>query len=329
MESQPLHPFDRLTPELIMDAVEAQGYLCDGRNLALNSYENRVYQVGLDEQQPVVVKFYRPDRWSREQIVEEHLFCYQLEAQDLPVVTPIRNESGESLHKFDGFMFAVYPRKGGRAPELDNLDHLYHIGQVLGRMHAIGATENFRTRPEITIDSYGQDSVEYVLKHAIPDELRTPYETLCRDLLKKLQQRFADVGKLDWIRVHGDCHVGNMLWRDDAPHFVDFDDSRMAPAIQDIWLLLSGQRHEQQQQLSEIIEGYREFYDFQPRELNLVEAFRTLRMINYAAWLARRWNDPAFPLAFPWFNSVRYWSDHILELREQLAALDEPALKLL
>jgi Ser/Thr protein kinase RdoA (MazF antagonist) len=318
-----------LDPSFIMDAVESQGYVCDGRNLALNSYENRVYQIGIEEQLPIIAKFYRPNRWSDEQILEEHRLCYQLLAQELPVVPPLKNDQGESLFQYGGFRFALFERKGGHGPELDNLDCLFTLGRFLGRMHAVGAAEPFVHRPAITAQTFGHDSVAFISENMIPMELKTAYDTLAKDVMLRVDAVMADVSDIRYIRVHGDCHVGNVLWRDDAPHFVDFDDARMAPAVQDIWMLLSGDRSSQTRQLAEIVEGYSEFFDFDPRELRLIEALRTLRIINYAAWLARRWDDPAFPHSFPWFNTVRYWSEHILELREQFAALQEPSLKLM
>ena len=322
------HPFETLTPSFIMDAVESLGYLCDGRIFGLNSYENRVYQVGIEEQEPLIAKFYRPARWSREQILEEHQFSFELAEHELPVVAPLTNNQGESLFSYGDFMFALFPRKGGHGPELDNLDNLFTLGRLLGRIHLIGASKPFIHRPGIDIETFGHESVQLISSEFIPRELKTAYDTLTADLLTRMDHILQQTGQLTQIRVHGDCHGGNMLWRNDAPHFVDFDDARMAPAIQDIWMLLSGERHRQQVQLSEIVDGYNEFYDFQPRELQLAETLRTLRMMNYSAWLARRWEDPAFPHNFPWFNTVRYWSEHILELREQLSALQEPPLQL-
>ncbi|WP_261844578.1 serine/threonine protein kinase [Aliamphritea ceti] len=322
------HPFETLTPSFIMDAVESLGYLCDGRNLALNSYENRVYQVGIEEELPVIVKFYRPERWSREQILEEHSYSYELVDHELPVVAPTRNDNGESLFEYGPFMMSVFERKGGRGPELDDLDNLFTMGRLLGRMHLIGASKPYQHRPSINPQTFGHDSVELISNHFIPKELKLAYDSLTADLLPLIDKAFANAGDITHIRVHGDCHGGNLLWRDEAPHFVDFDDSRMAPAIQDIWMLLSGDIDRQRRQISEIVDGYNEFYDFRPQELALIEPLRTLRMMYYSAWLARRWEDPAFPHSFPWFNTVRYWSDHILELREQLAALQAPAIEL-
>ncbi|ABC27038.1 putative homoserine kinase type II (protein kinase fold) [Hahella chejuensis KCTC 2396] len=322
------HPFDALTPEFIMDAVESQGYLCDGRIFALNSYENRVYQVGIEGADPLIAKFYRPNRWSREQILEEHEFCYELVEAELPVVAPLRMNDGETLPQAGEFHFSLFPRKGGHAPELDNFDSLLTLGRLLARIHAVGAVKPFQHRPRIDTQSFGRDAVALVREQFVPSELRASYDSLTRDLLQALEEIIGDGGDYVYIRTHGDCHVGNILWRDDAAHFVDFDDTRMAPAIQDLWMLLSGDRPNRTAQLVEIVEGYNEFYDFRPSELRLVEALRTLRMLNYCAWLASRWSDPAFPRNFPWFNSARYWGDHILELREQLAALNEEPLRL-
>jgi Ser/Thr protein kinase RdoA (MazF antagonist) len=311
-----------------MDAVETQGFHCDCRMLTLNSYENRVYQVGIEDQQPLIVKFYRPNRWSKEQILEEHGFTLELAEQELSVVAPWVNPAGETLHSYQDFYFSISPRQGGHSPELDNLEHLLIIGRVLSRIHLLGATRPFLTRPTLNPQSHGHECAEFITKNFIPLEYRESYETLTRDLLQQIDERFSRLATIPRIRVHGDCHNGNMLWRNEAPHFVDFDDSRMAPAIQDIWMLLSGSTDQQRQQLDKILTGYHQFYDFNLLELQLIEPLRTLRMIYYSAWLARRWDDPAFPRTFPWFNSIQYWGEHILELREQLAALQEPALQL-
>lgn len=323
------HPFEQLIPEFLLAAVESQGFLCDGRMFPLNSYENRVYQVGIEDAEPLIAKFYRPERWSREQILEEHQFCFELQEQELPVVAPVRNSFDESLFDYRGFRFALYPRKGGHAPELDNLDSLFSLGRLLGRIHGVGAVRPFQYRPTLTSQSFGHDSAALIGERFIPADLKVSYMTLTADLLQAVDDIMADTGDTPLLRVHGDCHAGNMLWRDDAPHFVDFDDARMAPAIQDLWMLLSGDRAQQTAQLAEVVDGYNEFFDFRPAELRLVEALRTLRIMHHSAWLARRWEDPAFPHSFPWFNTSRYWGEHILELREQLAALQEPPLVLM
>jgi len=320
--------YSALSPDLILDAIESLGGYTDGRSLALNSYENRVYQVGIDQEQPVIAKFYRPERWSDEQIQEEHDFSQELADAELPVVAPTRID-GKSLFEYEGYRFAIYPRQGGREPNLDDPDNLLQLGRFLGRMHAVGAKRAFSTRPTITPQNFGHDSVQLISEQFVPKNLKEVYDSVCRDLMQAVEERWSLYGDAALIRCHGDCHVGNILWRDDSPHFVDFDDARQSFAVQDIWLTLSGERHEQEMQLCELIEGYNEFYDFHPRELQLVEALRTLRIIHYAAWLARRWDDPAFPKAFPWFNTDRYWGEHILELREQMAAMDEAPLRLL
>ncbi|WP_101758323.1 serine/threonine protein kinase [Oceanicoccus sp. KOV_DT_Chl] len=321
------HPYELLTPELVIDAVESTGCLSDMRIFPLNSYENRVYQVGIDDGEPVIAKFYRPERWSDEQIQEEHDFSYELFDAEIPVVPPNRNQHGETLLQHQGFRFSVYQRKGGHAPELDDMDSLLVLGRLVGRIHAMGALKDFQHRPALDIKSFAEDSYQLISEQFIPTDLKLPYTSLCEDLIRMIKIRFEET-PFTPIRVHGDCHSGNILWRGDSPHFVDLDDSRMAPAIQDLWMFISGDRPMQTAGMSEVVEGYNEFFDFDPRQLHLIEAMRTLRIMHYSAWLARRWQDPAFPHNFPWFNSQRYWSDHILELREQLSALNEPALQL-
>ena len=322
------HPFQTLTPSFIMDAVESQGFRCDCRTSALNSYENRVYQVGVEEGKPLIAKFYRPGRWSDQQIVEEHQFCLELAENELPVVAPWRNESGESLFHYRGFRFALYPRQGGHAPEFDNDENLLILGRMLGRIHSIGALRPFLHRPTLDSVSFGHQSVALIAERFIPDDYRASYEAVTGQLLEAIDAIIAAQPQLCYIRAHGDCHAGNILWRDGAPHFVDFDDARMAPAVQDLWMMLSGERPRQLAQLAQLVKGYSEFYDFRPSELRLIEALRALRMLHYSAWLASRWEDPTFPITFPWFNTVRYWGEHILQLREQLSALEEPPLEL-
>ena len=322
-------PFYQMTPDVVIDAVESQGWLSDYRILELNSYENRVYQVGIEAEQPVIAKFYRPNRWSDAQIQEEHDLCFELVEQDLSVVAPLKDDEGRSLFVHGEYRFALYPRRGGRAPELGDMDHLFTLGQTLGRMHAVGAIRAFAARPVLDVQSFGWENREFLLQHFLPATLREAYERISEDLLSEVEQRFKAYSDLRAIRVHGDCHVGNILWRDDLPHFVDFDDARTAPAIQDIWMLLTGDRGQRELQLAEVLAGYEEFYEFDPRELHLVEPLRALRMINYAGWLAKRHEDPAFIKAFPWFNSERYWGEHLLDLKEQFAQLDEPVLRIL
>ncbi len=322
------HPFQTLSPSFVMDAVESQGLRCDCRTLALNSYENRVYQVGIEDGQPLIAKFYRPGRWSDDQIVEEHRFCLELAGHELPVVAPWTNDAGESLFHHRGFRFALYPRQGGHAQEFDNLDNLLILGRMLGRIHRIGSVRPFEHRPALDSQSFGHACVALIAERFIPDDYRASYTAVTEQLLERIDAIFDGAGPIRSIRVHGDCHSGNILWRDGAPHFVDFDDARMAPAVQDLWMMLSGDRTRQIAQLEALVEGYSEFHDFDARELRLVEVLRALRMLHYSAWLAARWEDPMFPRTFPWFNTVRYWGEHIIELREQLAALDEPLLEL-
>jgi len=323
------HPYDSLTPDRVIDAVESTGLVSDARLLALNSYENRVYQVGIDEGEPVVAKFYRPGRWSDGQIREEHTFSMELQRADISVVAPLPGLSGETLHEFEGFRFALFPRRGGYPPELDNLDNLLVLGRTLGRIHAVGRAGTFSDRPRLTVERLLVHSREFLLDGFIPAELQPAYDSLTRDLAEIVSTIYGGAAPADMIRVHGDCHVGNILWRDGTAHFVDLDDCCTAPAIQDLWMFLNGPRHDRQLQLSELVEGYSEFCDFDPRQLRWVEALRTMRLVNYAAWLARRWDDPAFPRSFTWFNTGRYWAEHILELREQLAALQEEPLSLI
>jgi Ser/Thr protein kinase RdoA (MazF antagonist) len=285
------HPYTRLTPDHVIAAVESTGRLSDARILALNSYENRVYQVGLEDSDPVIVKFYRPERWSGQQIDEEHRYTQFLFDHEIPVVPPLVIDADAecpTLGNHDGFQFAIYPRQGGRAPELDNLEHLHQLGRFIGRT-----------------------------------DLEAAYRAISGEVLQAIAERPPDSGQYAQISLHGDCHSGNVLWRDDCPHFVDFDDCLTGPAIQDLWMLLSGDIGNQQRQLLEIVEGYDMFFSFEPSQLRLVEPLRAMRVLHFNAWLARRWDDPAFPLAFPWFNSPRYWSEYILELKELLTGLQQ------
>jgi Ser/Thr protein kinase RdoA (MazF antagonist) len=300
----------------------------DGRFLALNSYENRVYQVGLEDADPVVVKFYRPARWSDDAIREEHGFALELAAHEIPVVAPLSVDE-RTLFTHAGFRFAVFPRRGGRWPDLDNPENLLWLGRFLGRIHLVGAARPFRDRPALDVQAFGWDARRYLLEGAlVPRDLVPAYESVSNDVLQRVESGLASAGSVTNIRLHGDCHPGNVLWTDGGPHFVDLDDCRTGPSVQDLWMLISGDRAERGAQLSEIVEGYGEFRDFDSRELRLIEPLRALRMVHYAAWLARRWTDPAFPRAFPWFDNPRYWEEHILALREQMAALDELPLSI-
>lgn len=321
--------YQELTPDRLLNAVESTGLRCDGRMLALNSYENRVYQVGIEGGAPLIVKFYRPNRWPDEAILEEHAFTLELAEREIPVVAPLVDEAGRTLHEFEGFRFALFPRRAGRTPELDDPDTLEWMGRFIGRIHAVGAIRPFRHRPTLNIESFGDEPLHFLMEHGfIPRELEPAYRSVAEDVLAQVRQCYAQTPGIENIRLHGDCHAGNILWSEAGPHFVDFDDCRMGPAVQDLWMLLSGDRAAMTTQLSCVIDGYSEFHDFNPPELRLVEALRTLRIIHYSGWLARRWEDPAFKIAFPWFNTQRYWQDQILALREQMAALDEPPLSL-
>lgn len=317
-----LADFAALRPTTIIDAVETLGLNCDARIFPLNSYENRVYQIGIEDQTPVIGKFYRPNRWSNDQILEEHRFTEALQQLDIPVVAPCRFDN-ETLLQYAQYRYAIYPRVGGRTPELDNPEHLKRLGRFLGRIHILGMSQTYQHRPAIDLNSYVIQPSRFILEHHfIADYLQHAYQSLLSDITKLLEQRLSSVSYRS-LRLHGDCHTGNILWTDSGPLFVDFDDSRMGPAIQDLWMLLSGDTREQQQQLDHILEGYFEFGDFNAAELALVEPLRTMRIIHYSGWLAQRWQDPSFPLNFPWFNTPNYWEQHILELREQYALLQE------
>jgi len=317
-----------LTPDVILNAVDAAGFRSDGRLLALNSYENRVYQVGIEDSTPLIAKFYRPGRWSDASIREEHDFALELADQEIPVVAPLRIAGATLLHA-GGYRYALYPRQGGHWPELDTPQKRAWAGRFIGRIHAVGAVRPFRERPALTTGRLGTESCAWLLEHGfLPAHIEIAYRTLTIDLLEQVTTHFAQAGRVRQIRLHGDCHPGNLLWSTDGPHFVDLDDCCSGPAVQDLWMLLSGDRHEMQTQLADLVEGYRQFADFDTRELLLIESLRTLRIMHYAAWLARRWHDPAFPRAFPWFNTPRYWEEHILALREQAGAMDELPLTL-
>jgi Ser/Thr protein kinase RdoA (MazF antagonist) len=338
METAAPPPYANLTPDRVLDALESVGQRGDGRMLGLNSYENRVYQVYLEEGAPVVAKFYRPGRWTDEAIVEEHQFTLELAEREIPVVAPL--VIGErTLHEFEGFRFAVYPRRGGRVPELDDPRTLEWIGRFIGRIHAVGAVHPFAHRPALDIAGFGEEPRAYLLSEDwIPADLTEAYTSVVDMALDGVRRCFERAGTVATLRLHGDCHAGNILWTEPraekgshappagGPHFVDFDDCRTGPAVQDVWMLLSGERAEMARQLADVLAGYEDFRELDPRELFLVEALRTLRLIHYSAWLARRWGDPAFPAAFPWFNTQRYWQDRILELREQIPAMEEPPL---
>lgn len=318
-------PFADLDPDCVLNAIASIGLYPDGRLQSLNSYENRVYQIGIEEQAPVVAKFYRPERWSDQAIIEEHRFLAELADDELPVVPPLASAGEATLHHFDGFRFAVFPRQGGRIPELNDEESLQRIGRLIARMHAVGATARYRHRPRLDVETFGEEPLRFLLSNGfIPLDLTDAYRDTAEQALTSIRRCFERAGPVDELRLHGDCYPGNLLWTDDGPHFVDFDDSRMGPAIQDLWMLLSGPREQRAVQMAHLLDGYRTFHDFRQEELHLIEALRTLRMIHYSAWLARRWHDPAFPASFPWFGSPGYWQQRLLELREQNAAMDEP-----
>jgi Ser/Thr protein kinase RdoA (MazF antagonist) len=319
--------FRELGPERILDAVEGIGFRCDGHLMALNSYENRVYQIGIQDRPPLVAKFYRPGRWSDEQILEEHAFSGELAALEIPVVAPLPDDSGRTLHRQGPYRFALFPRRGGRAPNLEDSATLVQLGRFVARIHNLGATRAFRHRPAIDIASYGIDAYRYLLEQGfIPRSLELSYRSLAEDLIGQVREGFRQAGAVTPLRLHCDCHPGNILSAEDKLHIVDLDDARTGPAVQDLWMFLSGTGSHVNACLGDVLEGYTQFRDFDPRELVLVEPLRTLRMMHFAAWLARRWNDPAFPRAFPYFNTERYWGEHILALREQAALMQEPPL---
>jgi Ser/Thr protein kinase RdoA (MazF antagonist) len=315
------HPYAALTPEVVLDASDAAGFRADGRLLPLNSYENRVYQVWLEDGSSRVLKFYRPGRWSGEQIEEEHAFARELAEREIPVVAPLYTGSHA------GFLFALYPRRGGRTPELDDPKTLEWIGRFIGRIHAVGSTKPFQFRESLNAKTFGDEPRAFLLEgNFIPADLLDAWKAVTDQALTGVRHCYQRAGQIKNIRLHGDCHPGNILWTPDGPHFVDLDDARMGPAMQDLWMLLSGDRASMNRQLSDVLAGYEDFMEFDRRELHLLEALRTLRLIHYSAWIARRWDDPAFPAAFPWFNTQRYWQDRILELREQIALMEEPPL---
>jgi Ser/Thr protein kinase RdoA (MazF antagonist) len=321
-------PYYRLDPDTVLQAVDSTGLLSDGRLLALNSYENRVYQIGIEDETPIIAKFYRPGRWSDDQIQEEHDFSLELEGAEIPLIAPT-TISGKTLHHFEGFRFALFLRQGGHAPELESRNTLLWLGRFIGRIHAVGSARPFVNRPTLTPERFGDESINTILQdRLLPAHLETAFESLAADLMTAIRAAYERAGNFQIIRLHGDCHPGNVLWRD-GPFFVDLDDCQSGPAIQDLWMLLSGDSFEMAEQMSHVVEGYRQFCHFDTRELQLIEALRTLRMLHHAAWLARRWEDPAFPIAFPWFGDPRYWETQILNLREQLSAMQEPAIELI
>jgi Ser/Thr protein kinase RdoA (MazF antagonist) len=318
-------PFAGLTPDVVLDAAASMGFEGDGRLFALNSYENRVYQMGRPEG-ALVLKFYRPARWTDAQIAEEHSFTAELAEAEMAVAAPLTLD-GRTLFRFRDFRFAVFPWLRGRAPELDAPESRAMLGRALARLHRIGAVRPFQTRPKLSIERLGFDAREQVLESGLfPASMEESYLRATDALLDRVEHIFDEVGPTRQIRLHGDCHLGNLLWNEHGPVFVDLDDCMTGPAIQDLWMLLSGPAAEQQKQWRELTEGYEQFGVLDFGELRLVEPLRSLRMLNHAAWLATRWRDPAFPRAFPWFGGVRFWEEHVNDLLAQVAAVDDPPL---
>jgi Ser/Thr protein kinase RdoA (MazF antagonist) len=310
-------PFQNLSPDLILAAVEAAGMRPDGRILALNSYENRVYQIGREDAEPIVGKFYRPGRWTDAAILEEHQFSFELNAAEIPVIAPLRIDEC-SLLEHQGFRYALFPRRGGRWPELARADEREWLGRFLGRIHAVGRAARFSARPRLSVETFGWQARATVLDSAfLPDYLYDKYADITEELVAACDRALGDFQAVQCLRIHGDCHRGNVLWTDAGPHFVDLDDCMTGPAVQDLWMLLSGGEAEMRAQVADFLEGYDKFATFDRSELFLIENLRALRMIHYSAWLARRWPDPAFPIAFPWFDQPSYWERHYRELCEQ------------
>ena len=337
-------PYAGLGPEVVLDALDAVGLRGDGRLLQLNSYENRVFQVYLEDGRAVVTKFYRPGRWSDAQILEEHAFAAELAAAEIPVadawplaLDPASRDAdrasllGVTLAKFDtpesSYRFSVSTRLGGRAPELEDPATLEWIGRFVGRMHAVGAVKPFAQRVALTPQTFGTQPRDWLLAQGfIPPDAEPAWRAVSDEALTAVRASFERGGLPRTLRLHGDCHMGNVLWAADGPHFVDLDDAVTGPAIQDLWMLLSGDRATMSRQLAAVLEGYESFMDFDRRELRLIEPLRTLRILHHSAWIARRWNDPAFPVAFPWFESPSYWAEQTSQLREQIRAMAEPPL---
>lgn len=316
-------PFAELDPSAILDAVESIGFYCTGNLLALNSYENRVYQIGIEDAPPLVAKFYRPERWTSAAILEEHQFAQELVQHELPIIAPLEINQ-QTLHHHNDFRFALYKRHGGHGLELDNSEQLEWMGRFLGRLHAVSACRRFEHRISLNVQSYGEEPYQFLLEHHfIPEYLKPNFCKAAETAIQKIKDAVQTIGTVDSIRLHGDCHAGNVLWRDEGPHIVDLDDCLMGPAIQDFWMLLSGDAKQIEDQLEKIISGYSEFHDFNPRERHLIEPLRTLRMLHYSGWLAKRWADPAFPLSFPWFNTPVYWQNLMNNLNEQIELLDQ------
>ena len=325
------HAYDQLTPDTVLNAIDSvlveQGKMTSGHQMALNSYENRVYQIGIENEQPVIAKFYRPERWSDAAIYQEHDFTLAALEDELPVIAPLVIND-ETLFQYEGFRFALYPRQGGQSEQIERREDFEQMGRLLARLHQTANVVDASQRPVMTPDRFAIQSRQYLLENQwIPEDLLPAYETLSKDVVDILQQRW-DEHQPSLRLVHGDLHIGNLIWYQQQPYMLDLDDCIKAPRIQDIWMMLYGERDQMMAQLSDIARGYEMFLPFPAHELPLIETLRTMRLMNYSAWLAKRWDDPAFPQAFPWFNTGRYWSEQILTLREQMAALQEPSLQL-
>jgi Ser/Thr protein kinase RdoA (MazF antagonist) len=316
-------PYKNLNPDTIISAVESVGFLCDGSLHALNSYENRVYQVGIENFSPMIVKFYRPNRWSNDSILEEHQFAQELNDFEIPVASPWMTTAKETLHHYNEFRFALFPRWGGRALELDDVEQLEWMGRFIGRVHAVSANKRFQHRQQLNVATFGHTAYNFLIKNNfIPDYLLENYCKIVELLLERIENQFQNIGTIKNIRLHGDMHAGNILWDPRGPHIVDLDDCVMGPAIQDIWMLLAGDGALTETHLEHILHGYQQFNDFNYQELQLIEPLRSLRMLHYSGWIARRWEDPAFPISFPWFNTPSYWQEQVLNLNQQLNLLE-------
>lgn len=318
--------FMSLTPNIILDAVDTTGIRVDSGLTPLNSYENRVYQFIDEKRKRYVVKFYRPQRWDKSQIIEEHQFLYQLAEQDIPVVVPLAID-GQTLHEHQNYFFSLYPSVGGRNYEIDNEQQLECVGRVLGRLHK--STENCRFvyRPTIGLNEYLYQPRQILEKCTlIPEVIKSAFLTMLDNLINTVILYW----KNDWhsLRLHGDCHAGNILWQD-GPLLVDFDDSRNGPAIQDIWMLLHGNKQEQLIQLDILLEAYSEFAELNYNEINLIEPLRTMRSVHYLAWIVKRWDDPAFPANFVWMTDETFWRNQLSLFNEHINLLKEPPLQLL
>ena len=318
--------FEDLTPDLILDAIESVGIYAESGLLALNSYENRVYQFKAEDGLRYVVKFYRPERWSKAQIQEEHDFAFELAEAEVPVVAPIKH-NGESLFEHQGYVFVLFPSVGGRQFEVDNLDQLDVMGRLIGRMHQVAKSKAFEHRPTFSCEEYLHTAKVHLQKsNLVPMGISTAFYTILDLVIEQAQTQYKNV---QGIRLHGDCHAGNILWAGEALMFVDLDDARQGPAIQDLWMMLSGDRQTQLLQLDTLVNAYEEFCDFDHTKLKLIEPLRAMRIIHYMGWVAKRWSDPAFVRNFSWFAEDKYWEQQILALKEQFAALQEAPLKLL